>query len=167
MSDSLDYFPISSFLILVNGTQEFNITQDDGDSFAFLSFQSTDLQNGRPTLKLEASSAVGLVVTHALSTLRLNPAEATLHHNGVSFGIQSSGYVVSDPAAFRAAMGFVAGIEDHEAVLYARTTNPGIIGRLWNDNGTLRFSDGTPFTPSLNFQDSRNSQYIALLFEDF
>lgn len=46
--------------------------------------------------------------------------------------------------------------------IYERTTDPGIKGQPWNDNGLLRFS-----APSLNFSLPMNSMYIALIIEDF
>ena len=54
----------------------------------------------------------------------------------------------------------VGGINWQE--IYARTTDPGIEGEPWNDNGLLRFS-----APNLNFSLPNNSMYIALIIEDF
>jgi hypothetical protein len=51
------------------------------------------------------------------------------------------------------------------ATIYARTSDPGVAGQPWNDNGQLRFSVG--ITPSLDFQFAQNSMYLALLIEEF
>lgn len=48
------------------------------------------------------------------------------------------------------------------SAIYAQTTDPGIEGQPWNDNGLLRFS-----APNLSFSLPINSMYIALIIEEF
>jgi hypothetical protein len=47
------------------------------------------------------------------------------------------------------------------AIIYAQTTDPGIAGQPWNDNGTIKFSTG--YSPSLDFSNSKNSMYLGTL----
>lgn len=46
---------------------------------------------------------------------------------------------------------------------YSRTSDPGVEGQIWNDQGILMFSSGGATLPSLNFSIASNSQYLGTL----
>jgi hypothetical protein len=48
------------------------------------------------------------------------------------------------------------------AAIYATTTDPGIEGVPWNNNGHFVFSTG--YFPSLDFSNSKNSMYAGAIF---
>lgn len=58
----------------------------------------------------------------------------------------------------------LAALADYFEDAYGRTSDPGVEGQLWNDQGILMFSQGGGgYTPSLRFSDRRNSQYVGVL----
>ena len=78
----------------------------------------------------------------------------------------SSGFTISvseqGPAGPSGSQG-PAGPALNLAAIYAQTTDPLIANALWNDGSYVRMSAGPViYTPSANFSNLLNSQYIPL-----
>lgn len=143
--------PASSFLVFsnLNGSQIFQVDFDPGDTDGYLSLQvaSTSTSESLDTIELKFNCEEGFEVRQGDYYIQLNNSSAGFGVGTYSILATPTGYDVSDPVAFRAAIDFEAGIEAHEAEIFARTTNPNVLGQIWNDGGTLKFSSGPSGQP--------------------
>jgi hypothetical protein len=84
--------------------------------------------------------------------------------------VDPGGSLVIEPGAIFYPAGQQQSISVDWAEIYNRTTDPGVPNVPWNNNGFICFTGaGSPnpppptYTPSLNFSDLRNSQYLGTL----
>jgi hypothetical protein len=75
--------------------------------------------------------------------LRLTDSYASFGFFGKFIQINYQGWVVSEPELFRAAIGIQETFGEYLAAIASTTTDPGIEGKPWNDNGTFKFSTGS------------------------
>lgn len=83
--------------------------------------------------------------------------------------IYGNGTVVSAATSeqVRSAADLPSALADYFEAIYLRTTDPEVAGQPWNNGGTLVFSAGPAFSPSMDFSIANNSMYMASFVEEF
>jgi hypothetical protein len=128
----------------LNGSQIFQVEHDASDATGYLSLQvaSTSTSESFDTIELKFNCEEGFDVRQGDYYIQLNNSSAGFGVGTYSILATPSGYDVSDPTAFRAAIGIQETFGEYLDTIAETTSDPGILNKPWNDNGLLRFSDG-------------------------
>ena len=128
----------------LNGAQIFEVVHDASDADGYLSLRvaSTSDTESISTIEMLVNAEEGFSIRQLDAILQLTDGIAGFGVGVYTVQATAVGYSVGDPSAFRAAIGIQETFGEYLEAIAATTSDPGIVNKPWNDNGTFKFSTG-------------------------